>query len=255
MTFQEFEQKLISHGDNVLRFIRVGDVGSGSRSRFLGNILVSCRHYQEGIEEMYAVKVLPIANLASRATQAGEKLSLNKFEALINHSEHSIRLGPATGIQLEDMLQNSGIGTYALNWLMTELKKTVPNYSFNPFELTLSESMSTSAKELMVSFLNKFGISFNFVDIEQKAGTMRANTPAQIITHYNPDKIQELDLEEYLYQLITERQKNETELNNMKAEIERMGEESFGGIPKKQLVKYTLISCGVTIVIIFLLII
>ena len=64
----------------------------------------------------------------------------------------------------------------------------------------------------------------------------------------------ELDIEDYVFQIVSERNKNESEINNMRAEISRMGEETFNGIPKRQLVKYTLIGCGITILLIFFLI-
>jgi hypothetical protein len=212
------------------------------------------RHFKEGNDEIFSVRANLVANIASRANTMGEKLSINKFEAYINHSDRTIRLGPSSGAQLEESLQNYGIGTYAFNWLLSELKRIVPNYGFNPFEVTLPEEMNISSKERLISFFTKFGINFNFVDIEQRNGTLRANTPMQIITHYNSDKIQELDLEEYLFSLIVDRHKFETEIGKLKAEIERMGEESFAGIPKKQLVKYTLIGCAFTIIFILVLI-
>jgi hypothetical protein len=254
MNIQELEQKMLSHGDNNIRLVRVNEMG-GSKSRFLGNLIISLRHFREGNDEIFSVRVNLVANIASRSNTMGEKLSINKFEAYINHSDRTIRLGPPSGAQLEEGLQNLGIGTYAFNWLLSELKRIVPHYGFNPFEITLSETMTISSKERLVSFLTKFGINFNFVDIEQRNGTLRANTPTQIINHYNADKILELDLEEYLFSLIVERHKSETEITKMKSEIERMGEESFAGIPKKQLVKYTLIACAFTIIFILALIV
>jgi hypothetical protein len=244
---------MFSHGDNNIRLIRVNEMGVNSKSRFLGNLIISMRHFKEGNDEIFSVRVNLVTNIASRANTMGEKLSINKFEAYISHSDRTIRLGPASGAQLEEALQNYGIGTYAFNWLLSELKRIVPNYGFNPFELTLPESMTISAKERLMAFFTKFGINFNFIDLEQRNGTLRANTPMQIITHYNADKIQELDLEEYLFSLIVDRHKFESEISKLKSEIERMGEESFAGIPKKQLVKYTLIGCAFTIIFIFLL--
>jgi hypothetical protein len=255
MNIQELEQKMLSHGDNNIRLVRVNELGGSARAKFLGNILISLRHFREGNDEIFSVRVNLVANIASRSNTMGEKLSINKFEAYINHSERTIRLGPTSGAQLEENLQNYGIGTYAFNWLLAELKRLVPNYGFNPFEVTLPETMTISAKERLMAFFTKFGINFNFVDLEQRSGTLRANTPTQIMLHYNSDKIQELDLEEYLFSLIVDRHKYETEISKMKAEIERMGEESFAGIPKKQLVKYTLIACGFTILFILVLIV
>lgn len=247
----ELDQKLVANGENVLRLIRVTE--SGGKNRFISNILISFRRFREGALEMFSVRILPLS-IASRTAAMNDKLSLNKFEARINHTEHSIAMGPSTGVQIEEHLQNYGIGTYAFNVLLTELRRSVPTYTFQPFEIVLGEEYTSAMKERLVAFLSKFGVSLSFTDTEQRSGVMRANTPMDLIPHYNADKITEMDLEAFIFQLLSERGRNEQEIANMRTEIDRMGEESFAGIPKKQLVKYTLIACVVTLLIIFTLV-
>ncbi len=247
----DLEQKMLAYGDNNLKLIRVSE--GGTKNRFLGNILVSVRHIKDGSQEMFSVRVQPLTATAATLRSGAEKLSINKFEATVNHSDRSISFGPAQGIQIEEAMQNRGIGTYALNELILALRNACPNYTFNPYEITLPEETTISQREKLIAFLSKFNIALGFSDIEQRVGTIRAGQPQQLVTHFNAEKIQELDLEEFLFQLVSDRNKNENEMNNMKAEISRMGEETFSGIPKKQLVKYTLICCGLTLLLIFIL--
>jgi len=248
----ELEHKMISHGDKNLKLIRLSE--GGVKNRFIGNILISRRHIKDGSQEMFSMLAQPLTATASTLRKEASKLSLNKFEATINHTDRSINLGPSTGAQIEESLQNLGLGTYMLNELIIALRSCCPSYTFNPFEITLPEKITQQERERLIAFLSKFSIAMGFSDIEQRVGTIRAGQPQQLITHYSVEKIQEVDIEDYVFQLITERNKNESEIANLKAENSRMGEETFSGIPKRQLVKYTLICCGITLFVIFLLI-
>ncbi|MDR2884722.1 MAG: hypothetical protein LBV09_06395, partial [Deferribacteraceae bacterium] len=222
----DVEQKLAAYGETNLKLIRVTD--GGIKNRFLGNMIIAIKHFKEESKEIFSVRIQSL-NSARVAASMSDKFSLNKFEATVNHTDHSITIGPSQGIQVEEQLQNRGIGTYALNELLLALRNNCPNYSFLPYEVTMSENVSESKKALLEAFLAKFNIPLSFSDLERRIGTVRASTPQQVINHYNQDKIQEIDLEEFIVQLVAEKTKNDTEIANMKAEISRMGEETLGG--------------------------
>ena len=248
----DLEQKMLMYGDNNLRLIRV--IESSGKSRFVANILISVRHIKDGSQEMFSVLIQPLTATAAILRKEADRLSINKFEASVNHMDRTINLGPLNGVQIEESLRDRGIGTYALNELIVALRNCCPNYTFNPYEITLPAETTPEVRERLLTFLSKFNIAMGFSDIEQRVGTIRAGQPQQLISHYNVEKIQEMNLEEFIFQMVGERYKNDNEITNLKTEISRMGEETFSGIPKKQLVKYTLIGCCVTLLVIFLLI-
>ncbi|MDR0453242.1 MAG: hypothetical protein LBH05_00350 [Deferribacteraceae bacterium] len=247
----DIEQKMLLNGDTVLRLARVTD--GGYSNRFLGNILISRRHLKEGSQEIFSVLVQPLTSTSSIVRKESDKLSINKFEATVHHTDRTISLGPIHGAQIEEAFQNRGVGTFLLNDLITALRSCCPQYNFNPYEFTLPENVTMAEREKIIGFLSKFNISMGFSDIEQRTGIIRAGQPQQLVNYVNPDKITELNLEDFIFQMLNDRNKNENEINNLKAEISRMGEETFNGIPKKQLAKYTLIGCGVTLFLIFIL--
>ena len=251
----EMEEKLNTYGDINLKLIRVAD--SNSKNALFGSILVTIRRHTEGNKEIIQVKVTPLSASAASvaASSATEKLSINKFEATVNHSDRTIAFGPSHGVQIEEALQNKGIGTFAMNELIEILKKTAKTYTVIPFEIMVSEDFTLAQKERVVAFMGKFNINFSFTDADQRAGYMTSPPPQQLISYYNQSKVQEMDVEKFFFQIIADRVKNESEISHLKHEVDRIGDESFAGIPKKQLVKYTLVCCGLALIFILLLII
>jgi hypothetical protein len=133
------------------------------------------------------------------------------------------------------------------------MRAVAPSYNFMPYEVTLQENVTDDKRALLETFLSKFNIPITFSDPERRLGMVRASTPQHIIHHYNQDKIQEVDVEEFLVNLMSEKSKNESEISSMKSEISKLNDETMGGLSKEQLVKYTLIVCGVTLALVFFL--
>jgi hypothetical protein len=247
----DIEDKLMNHGDINFKVIRVSD--GGIKNNVFGNILLVIRTYLEESKEYIVLKIMPLTAAAANAA-ANSKLSINKFEVTIDHADHTISLGPAHGVSIEVNLQNKGIGGFVLNEMLAILRRRAPNYNFILFEITMPEGTTQTEKEMLIAFFGKVGINFSFLDTEQRIGTLRASPPASLTSYYNQNKILEMDTEKFLHQMVLDRTKSESEINTLKTEMSRMGDETFAGIPKKQLVRYTLITCGVTLLLILILI-
>lgn len=241
-------------GEIKLSIIRVTDSGNSKNSHF-GTVLLTIKHQSGKERDLIQIKITPVTQTAVNAAIMGDKLSINKIEATVDHKEKLIRLGPDSGIQLEENLQGRGIGAYAFNELFAILKKTAPTYTLTTYEVVVGDDYPQSKKEMLVGFLDKFNIYFSFSEADQRLGVLRPIPISQIANYYNASKVQELDIEKYFFQMIGERTKAESEINLLKNEVSRIGDESFAGIPKSQLVKYTLVSCALAVLIVLLLII
>lgn len=247
----ELEQKLDNFGETSFKLIRAS--ASPSFGGFAGNILMTVKHYNDGDSEMVSIRIRSLIN-SGKLNNLDEKLSINKVEAVVDHKEKTVKIGPIQGIQIENNLQNKGLGCFMLCELAQWLKKSATGCSIAPYEVSLSESVSVLEKEKLLAIAAKFNLDASLNGLSQQDLIIKFPPVSQINEYYNSDKIQELELEEFIVNLVSERLKKEQEIDNMKQEIEKLGEESFGGIPKKQLIKYTLICCGATLAIIFLLI-
>ena len=84
---------------------------------------------------------------------------------------------------------------------------------------------------------------------------MKAKKPSLIKNYINSDKLEELDIEKFFFNLINEKNKLEKDYNELKVEYAARGEELLGGMPKGDLIKYTVIGSISVLVIMLLLVI
>lgn len=255
----DFENRTEEYGTTILKLVRVKE-NTGSNVRFFGNIIFVMKHYKEGDNEMMSVKIVPVSSgsarpIASSAGNANDKLAINKIYALVNHRSNSIEFGPNQGFSLDDNLRGKGIGTFAMNELIVWLRNNFQEYSINPFEFITPENADEEDKERRNKFLENFGFLLGFTDVTQRNGTMKAKKPSLIKTYVNGEKLEELDIEKYFFGLINERNRLEKDLSELKVEYAARGEELLGGMPKGDLIKYTVIGSISILIIMMLLII
>lgn len=192
--------------------------------------------------------------IKQQSNNANSQLSINKVYALVNHRANSIEFGPSQGMFLDDVLRNKGIGTYALNEIVVWLRENFQDYSISPFEFITPESASEEEdKDRRNKFLENFGFTLGFTDVTQRNGTLKAKKPSLIKSYVNHEKIDEIDIEQYFFNLINDKNKVEKEYGDLKVEFAARGEELLGGMPKGEIIKYTVIaSIGVIVLIILL---
>ncbi len=83
---------------------------------------------------------------------------------------------------------------------------------------------------------------------------MKAKKPSLLKSYTNNEKLEEVDIEKFFFNLLNERNKLEKEYNELKVEYAARGEELLGGMPKGDLIKYTVIGSIAVLVIMLLLI-
>ena len=250
----DFEQKTDDYGTTILKLIRVKEVGGGS-VRLFGHIMLSIKHYKESDTEMMIVRLISLAgNTMTKANlsnvAASEKLSLNKFTATVNHRTNSVDFGPVQGGYLEESLRGRGIGSFGFNELISWLKS---NFAVNPFEFLSNENASPDEIERRNKFLESFGFTLGFTDVTQKSGTMKAKKVSVLKERYNAEKIEELDIEQFVFNLINDKASLEKSYSDLKTEYAARGEELLAGIPKSEIVKYTIVGCVLVLLIMILL--
>ena len=84
---------------------------------------------------------------------------------------------------------------------------------------------------------------------------MKAKKVSILKEHYNSEKVEELDIEQFVFGLINDKANLERSYNELKVEYAARGEELLAGIPKSEIVKYTAVGCVVVLVILTLLLI
>ena len=84
---------------------------------------------------------------------------------------------------------------------------------------------------------------------------MKAKKPSIIKNYIKSEKLEELDIEKFFFNLINEKNKLEKDYNELKVEYVARGEELLGGMPKGDLIKYTVIGSISVLAIMILLII
>lgn len=254
----DFEQRTEEYGTTILKLVRVKD-SAGSNSRVFGNIVLVMKHYKEGDMEMMLVRIVPVSSVSikqikQQASSANSQLSINKVYALVNHRANSIEFGPSQGMFLDDVLRNKGIGTFALNEIIVWLRENFQDYSISPFDIVTPESASDEEdKDRRNKFLENFGFTLGFTDVTQRSGTLKAKKPSLLKSYVNNEKIDEIDIEQYFFNLLGEKSKIEKEYSDLKVEYAARGEELLGGMPKGEIIKYTVIaSIGVIVLMILL---
>lgn len=255
----DFEQRTEEYGTAILKLVRVKEI-SGVNSRLFGNIVFSMKHYKEGDNEMMLVRIIPVTSNSARPIRAvsgnaSDQLSINKVYALVNHRSNSIEFGPTQGLFLDKNLRNKGIGTFAVNELISWLRENFQEYSITPFDFVTSESADEDDRDVRNKFLENFGFNLSFTDVTQRNGTMKAKKPSLIKNYVNNEKLKELDIEKFFFNLINEKNKLEKDYNELKVEYAARGEELLGGMPKGDLIKYTVIGSISVLVIMLLLVI
>lgn len=254
----DFEQRTDEYGTAILKLVRVKEA-AGSTTRLFGNIVFSMKHYKEGDSEMMLVRIIPVSNnsvrpVKSSSGNASDKLSINKMYALVNHRSNSIEFGPPQGLLLDSTLRNKGIGTFAFNELVMWLRENFQEYSIMPFDFVSNESSEEEERDIRNRFLENFGFTLGFTDVTQRNGTMKAKKPSLLKPYTNTDKLEEVDIEKFFFNLLNEKNKLEKEYNELKVEYTARGEELLGGMPKGDLIKYTVIGSIAVLVIMLLLI-
>lgn len=255
----DMEQKTDEYGMTSLKLLRVQS-SIGGNIKFFGNVILVMKYYKEGDEEMMTVRIVCVsfqsnvtANMNNIA--AAEKLSINKMTASVKHKSNTIDFGPAQGVFIEESLRGKGIGTFAMNELIKWLKSDFPEYSVNPYDFVSGEYMQDTDKKIRNQFLENFGFTIAFSDPTQNNGSIKVKKANMLKEHYNSEKINEHDIVKYVFGLITDRHKLEKDYGDLKHNYETRGEELLNGIPKSDIVKYTIICCGVAIVLLILLLI
>ena len=231
----DFEQRTEEYGTAILKLVRVKET-SGANSRLFGNIVFSMKHYKEGDNEMMLVRIIPVTSNSSRPIRgvtgnASDQLSINKIYALVNHRSNSIEFGPTQGLFLDK------------------------NYSITPFDFVTADNADEDDRDVRNKFLENFGFNLSFTDVTQRNGTMKAKKPSLIKNYINSEKLEELDIEKFFFNLINEKNKLERDYNELKVEYAARGEELLGGMPKGDLIKYTVIGSISVLVIMLLLVI
>ena len=238
----DFEQRTEEYGTAILKLVRVKET-SGANSRLFGNIVFSMKHYKEGDNEMMLVRIIPVTSNSARPIRgvsgnASDQLSINKIYALVNHRSNSIEFGP-----------------FALNELVSWLRENFQEYSITPFDFVTADNADEDERDVRNKFLENFGFNLSFTDVTQRNGTMKAKKPSLIKNYINSDKLEELDIEKFFFNLINEKNKLEKDYNELKVEYAARGEELLGGMPKGDLIKYTVIGSISVLVIMLLLVI
>ncbi len=254
----DFEHRTEEYGTAILKLVRVKEA-AGLNSRLFGNIVFSIKHYKESDNEMMLVRIIPVTSNSSRPIKgisgnATDQLSINKIYALVNHRSNSIEFGPTQGLFLDKNLRNKGIGTFAMNELAVWLRDNFQEYSITPFDFVTNESMDEDEKDIRNKFLENFGFTLSFTDVTQRNGTMKAKKPSLLKNYINSEKLEELDIEKFFFNLINEKNKLEKDYNELKVEFAARGEELLGGMPKGDLIKYTVMgSIGIITIMLFLI--
>lgn len=254
----DFEQRTEEYGTAILKLVRVKET-AGSNTRLFGNIVFSMKHYKEGDSEIMLVRIIPISSNAARPIKstsgnASDQLSINKIYALVNHRSNSIEFGPTQGLFLDKNLRNKGIGTFAFNELIMWLRENFQEYSITPFDFVTGDNVEDDEREMRNKFLENFGFTLGFTDVTQRNGTMKAKKPSLLKCYTNTEKLEEVDIEKFFFNLLNERNKLEKEYSELKIEYAARGEELLGGMPKGDLIKYTVIGSIAVLVIMLLLI-
>lgn len=255
----DMEQKTDEYGKTMLKLLRVQS-SIGGNIKFFGNVILVIKYFKENDEEMMTVRIVCVsfqsnvtANMNNIA--ASEKLSINKLTAYAKHKSNSVEFGPAQGVFVEESLRGKGIGTFAMNELVKWVKSEFPEYSVTPFDFVSGDYIQDTDKKIRNQFLESFGFTISFSDPTQNSGNIKIKKVNMLKEHYNNDKIQELDIVKYVFGLITDRYKLEKDYGDLKRNYETRGEELLNGIPKSDIVKYTIICCGVAIVLMIILLI
>lgn len=254
----DFEQRTEEYGTAILKLVRVKE-NAGMNSRLFGNIVFSMKHYKESDNEMMIVRVIPVTSNPTRPIRAvsgnaSDQLSINKVFALVNHRSNSIEFGPSQGLVLDKNLRNKGIGSFALNELISWLRENFQEYSITPFDFVTTENADEDDREVRNKFLENFGFNLSFTDVTQRNGTMKAKKPSLLKSYINSDKLEELDIEKFFFNLINDKNRLEKEYSELKVEYAARGEELLGGMPKGDLIKYTVIGSISVLAIMILLI-
>ena len=255
----DLESKTEDYGTTIIKLVRVKET-SGSNVRLFGNIVFVMKQYRESDNEMMIVRIVPVSSNSQRPVSsisgnATDQLSINKITATVNHRANSIEFGPPQGMLLDSNLRGKGIGTFALNEIVTWLRQRYQDYSISSFEFMSGENADEADKERRNKFLENFGFSLGFTDSTQRTGTAKAKKPSLLRPYINSDKLEELDIEKYFFSLYNEKNKLDKEYNELKVEYAARGEELLGGMPKTDLIKYTVMgSIGVLVIMILLII-
>jgi len=252
----DFEQKTAEYGKTTLKIIRVKEVVMGLPRNF-GTFMISENHLKEQDNEMLLIRIKSLTyankqyvnNLYS--LKADNKLSINKLFVSVNHRSESVEFGPIQGFHMEEVLRDKGIGSYILNEIISWLKQHFPTYTVEPFEFFATDTTLTDDKERRNKFLENFGFNLQFTDIAQKSGSIKIERVALIKEYTNYDKIEELDMELYIFGLVQEKNKFEKDYSELRTDYQMRGEELLGGIPKPEIIKYSIIA-AIVIFIIFI---
>lgn len=252
----DFEQKTDEYGTTILKLVRVKSSVVGN-AKFYGNVMLVIKQYKENDLEMMTVRIVSISNQSNVTANmnnivAAEKLSINKITALANHKSNSIDFGPGQGIFIEESLRGKGIGSFAMNELVIWIKSKFTEYAINPFEFILGDMISETDKKIRNDFFENFGFTISYSDHTQNGGIIKIKKAGMLKEHYNAEKIDEMNIEKYVFGLITDKYKIEKDYTDLKQTFDTRSNELVSGIPKADIAKYTLVCC---VIAIFLLVI
>ena len=249
-----FEQKTLENGNAIVKLIRIIEP-TNNNIRSHARILIPVKHYKENSDEMMVIRTTPLTGLNNKShfTISAEKLSINKLTATINHLEKTITLGPAGGLNLEDHLRGKGIGTYMMNLLVVWLKRNFSDYTILSCECSIQENAAGNNKDRFMNFITNFGLIFKPQDNLMREGIIESIKVYSLKEHKNTDKVEEVDVERFIFETVRDKTIIESKYNELKEEFDSRGKELLAGVPKTDIIKYTVIGCA-AVIIIFVLI-
>lgn len=173
-------------------------------------------------EDVCSIDIIPLIKKETDSGVTYERDSslsslTNRFSAKADFSEQKLYFFSGDLLVLSKQIRGLGIGSYAFSYLINWASTRFPDFVVERIKFRFSDIRDQDERERLHSFYENFGFEFE-MDSENN-GDYVASLCSTLKTHYNKNKIDELDIMSFLGQLLTSREQLETRVSNLEAQI------------------------------------
>ena len=175
------------------------------------------------------VASLELLRLQVRIEGETPSRNLNTLEVLVDHKHQRLRFGPPEGIQMGP--PQRGLAGFLLAQLIDWCQRNCPDYAVTPIMLHSADVATEELRLIRERLLKRAGFFIHYTDEAMSQGKAQANRVSDLISSWNTELIQPLQVSELLRQLReqeTANRKLQAELSTLQATLEHFKRNDLG---------------------------
>ncbi len=145
----------------------------------------------------------------------------NRLSATADLITKTIKFPHMNKFKLEQTYRGYGLGTFAMNELVNNLKTMFPDFAVEPVYFFFDHKRDDEDRDAFFGFMEKFGFWFKFDDENNNKGLLNIEKAEMLKSALKKDTCVELELAPFIRGIFKERDDVRKELGRIKAEYKK----------------------------------